>query len=351
MIYNNKEYNKGYMLVEIILASAIAFGVAFFILSLIMKLKTKNDDLLVDTIINTDRAIITNKLMSEAKLEGRLPNEETNEPVFDCNELEIDGRTIEYRGKIIDTIDDIAEIDSDAINIINNYEKIMSNLEETEERKVKAKSYCSNEMGVIHINIPIKVNQMPDKNYDINIDYKYEIGDMIPPICELSYNDGKITATSHDDGDNASGISYFGWDKDHQGETSVEKEVEQEGHYTYYVTDKNNNLGECSIDLEKKQKYYQSNCQKQKQHVTKTDCFSCPTKDGNGSWDNGGGYRWWHRNCSKPSGQSVYQCSECCNEWYEYVCTSWGEQILTDSCIASKNSVQCTPIEILEVVK
>ena len=41
--------NKGYMLVEIILASVIAFGVAYFILDLVIKLKNKNDDLFVDT--------------------------------------------------------------------------------------------------------------------------------------------------------------------------------------------------------------------------------------------------------------------------------------------------------------
>ena len=178
-----KKNNKGYMLVEIILASAIAFGVAFFILSLIMKLKTKNDDLLVDTVVNTDRTIITNKLMSQAMLEGRLPNEEA----FDCNELKIiDGKTIEYRGKIIDTIDDIAEIDQDAIKIINDYKTIMNDSKETAERKAKAKSYCNNEMGVIHINIPIKVKQMPNKNYDINIDYKYQIGDQTGPTGDIN---------------------------------------------------------------------------------------------------------------------------------------------------------------------
>ena len=47
--------NKGYMLVEIILASALAFGLTFFIIDLTIKLKNKNDDLVVETLISTDR--------------------------------------------------------------------------------------------------------------------------------------------------------------------------------------------------------------------------------------------------------------------------------------------------------
>ena len=37
---------KGYMLVEIILASALAFGLAYFILELTLKVKEKDDDLI-----------------------------------------------------------------------------------------------------------------------------------------------------------------------------------------------------------------------------------------------------------------------------------------------------------------
>ena len=55
--------NKGYMLVEIILASAIAMGIAYFITDLTIKLKNKNDDLLVKTLVSTDQAIIYNTIM------------------------------------------------------------------------------------------------------------------------------------------------------------------------------------------------------------------------------------------------------------------------------------------------
>ena len=50
--------NKGYMLVEIVLASALAVGFAYFLLDLTIKLKNKNDDLFVSTVVLTDQAII-----------------------------------------------------------------------------------------------------------------------------------------------------------------------------------------------------------------------------------------------------------------------------------------------------
>lgn len=63
----NKLNNKGYMLVEIILASVIAFALAYFMIELTLKLKNKNDDLLVETLTTTDRAIISNSVMSYMK--------------------------------------------------------------------------------------------------------------------------------------------------------------------------------------------------------------------------------------------------------------------------------------------
>ena len=83
---------KGYMLVEIILASALAFGLAFFIIDLVIRLKNKNNDLLVETLITTDKTIITNKLMSYAKSETKN---------FACNKLTITGNTVKYKDEIM----------------------------------------------------------------------------------------------------------------------------------------------------------------------------------------------------------------------------------------------------------
>ena len=50
---------KGYMLIEIILASAIAFGIAIFMFLLVVKVKNRNDDMFVETQVATDQAIIS----------------------------------------------------------------------------------------------------------------------------------------------------------------------------------------------------------------------------------------------------------------------------------------------------
>ena len=153
---------KGYMLVEIILASALAFGLAFFIIDLVIKLKNKNDDLFVETLITTDKTIITNKLMSYTKSETKN---------FDCNKLTITGNTVKYH--------------DDIINIITDYANV-------------GELSCSTSSGKISITIPLSVPQMPDKDYDITFDYKYEIGDMTPPTCKITISGTTITATFED---------------------------------------------------------------------------------------------------------------------------------------------------------
>lgn len=88
--------NKGYMLVEIILASVIAFGVAYFILDLVIKLKNKNDDLFVDTLARTDQAIITNTIMRD------IYNKNTQ---FSCenilNNISVEDNKFKYNDTII----------------------------------------------------------------------------------------------------------------------------------------------------------------------------------------------------------------------------------------------------------
>ena len=86
----NKLNNKGYMLVEIILASAIAFGIAYFIMDMTINLKNKNDDLLVETLTMTDQAIITNMIMEKIKAN---PNE------FECEDVVLNGKVFEVYGK------------------------------------------------------------------------------------------------------------------------------------------------------------------------------------------------------------------------------------------------------------
>ena len=129
--------NKGYMLVEIILASVIAFGVAYFILDLVIKLKNKNDDLFVDTLARTDQAIITNTIMRD------VYNKNTQ---FSCNNISVDGNKFKYKDTIIE-VNKYTTIDVDAITC---------NITST---------------NLIELNIPLTV-KTTKKSYNISINTK-----------------------------------------------------------------------------------------------------------------------------------------------------------------------------------
>ena len=127
--------NKGYMLVEIILASVIAFGVAYFILDLVIKLKNKNDDLFVDTLARTDQAIITNTIMRD------IYNKNTQ---FSCDNISVDGNKFKYKDTIIE------------VNKYTTIGAITCNVTST---------------NLIELNIPLTV-KTTKKSYNISINTK-----------------------------------------------------------------------------------------------------------------------------------------------------------------------------------
>mgnify|MGYP004662224817 CR=1 FL=1 len=131
--------NKGYMLVEIILASVIAFGVAYFLLDLVIKLKNKNDDLFVDTLARTDQAIITNTIMRD------IYNKNTQ---FSCenilNNISVDGNKFKYKDTIIE------------VNKYTTIGTITCNVTST---------------NLIELNIPLTV-KTTKKSYNISINTK-----------------------------------------------------------------------------------------------------------------------------------------------------------------------------------
>ena len=135
MPLNRKLNNKGYMLVEIILAFVLAVGVAYFMTDLTIKLKNKNDDLMVRTLVATDQAIIYNTLMKS------LYKDAEN---FNCSNIVISPERFEYKN---------------FTNIMNEYSTVGS-------------MECKVEGSIIEINIPISVKQLPDENFDVKIKHK-----------------------------------------------------------------------------------------------------------------------------------------------------------------------------------
>ena len=133
--------NKGYMLVEIILASAIAIGVAAFITNLTIKLKNKNDDLLVKTLVYTDQAIIYNEIAKDLY--------STNTGIY-CNDvrnkLSISGNKFTYNG---------------FTNIVSEYAQLGSF--KCEDNPTSSRT--------ITITIPITVKQLPKENFNVKLTY------------------------------------------------------------------------------------------------------------------------------------------------------------------------------------
>ena len=131
--------NKGYMLVEIILASVLAMVVAYFVIDLTIKLKNKNDDLLVKTLVYTDQAIIYNTIMKDLY---------SSVGVIDCayveDKMTISNNVFEYDG---------------FKNIVSEY-------------AILGTTICS-DVGdnSISLEIPIDVKQLPDDDFDVIINF------------------------------------------------------------------------------------------------------------------------------------------------------------------------------------
>lgn len=206
--------NKGYMLVEIILAFALAFGIAYFILDLTINLKNKNDDLMVETLVTTDQTIIANKIMEKIL-------ENNNIEDFDCSKISKSDQTIKYGDDLIVVVNDYAEV-GDII--------------------------CSNELGAINVKVSLSVKQMSDKNFDAVIDYKYDIGDKEKPSCSLSVTSSGISFASKNDdlGIVAYGISASETPS-YDGNDSL---ALQTGTIYGYVKDVAGKEGICSVNME-----------------------------------------------------------------------------------------------------
>lgn len=133
--------NKGYMLVEIILAFAITFMLIYFIMDLVINIKNKNDDLVYQSIVKTDQTIVMNKLMDYAIAE---------KDNFDCN-ITRNGQSILYKGNVLNVIDDVVTFSLDGGYSCDN----------------------DTDKGIISIRIPMNVKQMKDEEFNIVIDYRY----------------------------------------------------------------------------------------------------------------------------------------------------------------------------------
>jgi len=95
--------NKGYMLVELIVASVVALIMAYFLIDMTIKLVNKNNDYYVDSILITDKNIITKEIMDDINSKKLVKVTQNNNLqvtlTFDDNtekHLIVDDATISY---------------------------------------------------------------------------------------------------------------------------------------------------------------------------------------------------------------------------------------------------------------
>ena len=118
--------NKGYMLVEIIVAFSLAIAIMYLITDATIKAKNRNDDLMVRMLTAADQAIIYNMVMSDVYAGN----------TFNCSNVSINGKKFTYN--------------KDKVNIVNDYVNTL---------------YCSQDYNTI----TIKVKQLPDENFNVVI--------------------------------------------------------------------------------------------------------------------------------------------------------------------------------------
>lgn len=131
--------NKGYMLIEIILAVGLAMSVGYFLIELTLKVKNTNDDLLVESLVKTDQGIIYNMIMKDVYNNSSV----SQLTIYNGIKTNEDGQNqVKYK-------------DSDGdehVIIVSDY------------ATVGAKKQDGNK-----IIIPISVKQLPDENFDVVI--------------------------------------------------------------------------------------------------------------------------------------------------------------------------------------
>lgn len=132
--------NKGYMLVEIILAVGLAMGIGYFLIDLTLKVKNTNDDLLVESLVKTDQGIIYNMIMEDVYNNKNADIDDIYNKIKITKITESgkkDRYKVEYDGKVV---------------IVTDYAVVGAKTKTTKK-----------------ITIPITVKQLPDEDFDVLI--------------------------------------------------------------------------------------------------------------------------------------------------------------------------------------
>jgi len=162
---------KGYMLVEIIVAFALAFSIAMYLLNLTLKFKDTNEDIYYSAKYLKDKNLITRNIMSDLEkniVDVSSINKSAKELTFDVyilkengdstretRKLKISGNTIEY-----------GKFNTNFVKGDRSYYK--KELEQSLIIGDMSDEFCSLENNYFCFQIPIS-SMYDDKNYGITI--------------------------------------------------------------------------------------------------------------------------------------------------------------------------------------
>ena len=118
--------NKGYLIVEVILAGFLTFTMAYFLINLTLKVRNKMADVNVETILLNDKTVVTNEIMTDIinnKITNVINTTDGVSIIYSSGEtknLVLDDNTI-YYGSYIKTLNENAIIGSMNIDINDDY--------------------------------------------------------------------------------------------------------------------------------------------------------------------------------------------------------------------------------------
>lgn len=162
---------RGYLTIEIVLASTLAFTIAFFLIDLTIKFANKTDDIQLETLYITDNALLIENIREAINIDKDAEVE--NGDVGEITDINCQGNTCTFifDGRV--NKKSTLKIDNDNKEIIytglkegNTYTKKVSDNLTLEEMSVGGKG----EENPPYQIITIKARDIfVDKDYDINI--------------------------------------------------------------------------------------------------------------------------------------------------------------------------------------
>ena len=212
--------NKGYLIVEVILAGVLTFTMAYFLINLTLKIRNRYDDVNVETVMLNDKTVITNEIM------GDVVNNEITNVEYITNGIKIN----------------FEDGSSKELTIVNNVVTYGTYTKKFSENAIVGNVSIRRNGNYFLIEIPV-TTKYSDKDYGINI-VGFTKEALEPLTCNLTASSSKITASF--DGN----MIYYGWDENYKGSNSSDMDIAK-GTYTYYMKDAFGNTGSCSINIAK----------------------------------------------------------------------------------------------------